>query len=179
MPRRSGSIPLTRSCTSNRLPPPAPGMISGQSIEKTLHRFDRHVQSKLVPILEAIGHGLRGSEYADADAIHLVCLDPCSEGLSGEPKHPNRRMLQARRLCTPVECQVDLMRDLSRALMENQGRDKRSTRRCWPSSTAVSWSMVSRACAAPSAAASCSSPCTASRTAPPLCVLPSGQDLRT
>ena len=83
-------------------------------LEEELQRFEGRVESEFVPVLEAVGHGLRRPVDADVDAVQRVGLDPFREGPSREPEHRGRGMLQPWRFCPPLEGDVNLVGDLGR-----------------------------------------------------------------
>lgn len=86
--------------------------------------FDGHVDSNFVPVLEAIGHGLRSPVYMEWNSLGLVRLDSFTESAAREPHDPEGGRCNSRFVGLEVDCYPDFVRILRRQAVEPKCRQK-------------------------------------------------------
>src|SRR5450759_1379343 len=131
-PRGSSSLVCSQNCLDVRAHDLVYPAYAGElhqlvhtKIRSTLVQFegfDRHIQSNLISEFETVCNSLGGRVDPDSDTVELADFNPFTESLARELENAEWWMVDSRLLGTPGQCDVDLVRNLRRQLMERECR---------------------------------------------------------
>jgi len=80
-----------------------------------------HIQTDLIPELEAVGHGLGGAVDLDRHAMHFMFLDPEAESAAGKAHQLDGGIVELRLPSLVLDSYPDPVRDLGGEIVELKG----------------------------------------------------------
>lgn len=103
-----------------------PDVVDGGLAARTgvFQRLQRHIQTDLVAVLEAVRHGLGHAVHAEPDTVAFDLLNPCRVGIARELHHLDGRVVDTGRVAAPRHGDPDLTRQLRGQLMKLQRREQ-------------------------------------------------------